>query len=127
MGRWQAIGGAVYGAGGLAGLGEVGIAFLEGDAGGAQAGNHQDHVGRGHGFAGNDPSEKRQAGLAAIEPIGDAQGAVEAESPGFPQRAGWLGHPDEIIERRDFAAQPVVGDNGAWAEMRFGRHAVLPR
>lgn len=126
MGRWQAIGGEPGRLCGLAGSGEVRIAFLEGNAGGAQAGDQQAHIGRGQGFPGIDPSERGQAGLAAIKPIGDAQGAVEAFPPDFPQRTGWFCHPDEIIERRDFAAQPVIGDNGALAEMRLGGHAVLP-
>ena len=126
MRRGQAIGGKAGRLRGEAGRGEMGIALLKGHAGDAQARDHKGQIGLGQWFSGIDPPEKRHSGLATIEPIGDAQGAVEAYSPGFSQRAGWLGDPDEIIERRDFAAQPIIGDNGALAEMRLCGHAVPP-
>jgi len=97
----------------------MGVPLLELLARRGQPHHQQGDVGGGERINRIEQAESWHARLPAIEPVGGAQGIIEAAPPVLAQRAGGPGKAQQIVERGDLLRQAAIGNDGAVAQSGF--------
>lgn len=97
----------------------MGIALLEHQAGGGEAGNENGEVGHGERLVVEEAGEIGHAGLADVEAMCPADDVVTGADGLGPQRARRFVEAHDIGQRHDVALEAIIGVNSALAEEGF--------